>query len=703
MASATATAASSPAALFLSSFQQPSSSASASASASSSSIAGLPFSSSAFEPPSAIVPPQDSTSHFNSDQEGSRFGPGLRYALGKVIGHGGSSTVREGWDLDNSGSSGGGGGDPTQRRRVAIKVVSPPPTSTEPSSQQQPTDEPALWKTLPNHPHILPLLYHQRIGGDEHSSSSSSTTHVELFVMPFCNRGNLLKHVRTEAGRRSLPTRTPRLSRAGTLTSMFAGVTQSPSTIQRGGALPDTESAESHPLGVTRSLSLNGPDQAFRPRHPSTTGPPFEPSQQQPQPYSNMRIVTPSKAGSLPRDTPDSLARLSIVPPPASTEISPNGGTTSRDSESRLPYMSGGARSPTTAASPSTSFISRHGSIRSIGSTRSRQAGVSAAPTEWPSRGVPLRAAREILRQLADALSVLHCQSHLVHGDLKLENVLGQAAGPTLRGALGHGKEGAGDGSTDSEDAMEVLRGCGLDAQSVTEEDEEICWRIADFGLSRRVGEDAHTAPEALKLAVDRGGTLPYAAPELLRERVQESNTSPTAAASIATNKTDSPAYPSPDSDSDSNSNTAGSPYASDMWSLGCILYALLSGRLPFVDSFEPRLQAKIVKGEWEMPGRLRRARERRAAAAVTSAGGGGGGLGFSQRRDSTSGGGGGGGAAFAQRRDSSSDSPMSAWSLRARTASADQSSAVLEDGGPSAAFSRFSRPSPTSNNGGGG
>ncbi|CAD6917295.1 unnamed protein product, partial [Tilletia laevis] len=48
----------------------------------------------------------------------------------------------------------------------------------------------------------------------EHDSS------VEIFIVPFCNRGNLLKHVRTEAGKRSLLARSPRLSRAGTLNSV---------------------------------------------------------------------------------------------------------------------------------------------------------------------------------------------------------------------------------------------------------------------------------------------------------------------------------------------------------------------------------------------------------------------------------------------------------------------------------------------------
>lgn len=177
--------------------------------------------------------------------------------------------------------------------------------------------------------------------------------------------------------------------------------------------------------------------------------------------------------------------------------------------------------------------------------------------------GLPQEDVSTMFRQIVRGLRYLHEQARLVHGDIKLENVL-----------------------------VDELGAC----------------RIADFGLARYItstpisrnpsGDELRQSalPPHLRGRSSRhrnsthvpglkkpsslhhfpAGSLPYAAPELLLP--------PTASSKV--NPDEETSYPI-------------SP-AQDVWALGCMLHALLFGRLPFADSYEPRLQMKIVRGEWE-------------------------------------------------------------------------------------------------------
>lgn len=51
----------------------------------------------------------------------------------------------------------------------------------------------------------------------------------------------------------------------------------------------------------------------------------------------------------------------------------------------------------------------------------------------------------------------------------------------------------------------------------------------------------------------------------------------------------------------------SGPSLAQDIWALGVILHALLTSRLPFRDTFDPRLQMKILRGDWVVPTHLGR------------------------------------------------------------------------------------------------
>ncbi|WFD42201.1 hypothetical protein MPSI1_000841 [Malassezia psittaci] len=175
------------------------------------------------------------------------------------------------------------------------------------------------------------------------------------------------------------------------------------------------------------------------------------------------------------------------------------------------------------------------------------------------SSGIPIDVARTIMRQVASALYSLHKVASVVHCDLKLENILAFPA----------------------------------EKESNESDTSPLAWKIADFGLSEKVQNDRHM--ESWSRASMLGGTLAYAAPEVVRYI-----------------DFDMPLPDNVPSHAPPISEQQHTPFARDMWSLGCVLYAMLSGQLPFVDGMQVRLQQKILSGEYDVPDRLLTGKERK-------------------------------------------------------------------------------------------
>ncbi|KAG9326781.1 hypothetical protein KVV02_008671 [Mortierella alpina] len=178
--------------------------------------------------------------------------------------------------------------------------------------------------------------------------------------------------------------------------------------------------------------------------------------------------------------------------------------------------------------------------------------GPPCTPTSPQETTLGENQSRMIFNQVAEAIRYLHEDMRIVHRDIKLENILRHESG---------------------------------------------IWKICDFGLAEYQDEDAacffgDTLVPSSEPTPPRDVTMTTALGDTdLAECTMDAEEDAAVGGSLA--------YSSPEQ---LRSDKPLRCPSTDVWSLGVVLYALLTGRLPFQDEYEPRLQYQILNGCYEDP-----------------------------------------------------------------------------------------------------
>ena len=242
---------------------------------------------------------------------------------------------------------------------------------------------------------------------------------------------------------------------------------------------------------------------------------------------------------------------------------------------------------PTTSNTPAKRRPSFASSFSPTGSTVSRGRSTSVTQPQPQRGGLLPETAATLFRQVVRGLRYLHEVARVVHRHIKLENVLVDENGAARISDFGLAV--LMDDSREPSSSLERRSSVERSRRSVSRPRTFSTHNPLGHGPAPTVGFGAFGRANSVSVTSTLSptaksnfppGSMPYAAPELLKPgRV------PSKSRERGRPAPGSPDLPNP---------------AQDVWALGCVLHALFTGRLPFTDAFEPRLQMKIVRGIWD-------------------------------------------------------------------------------------------------------